>query len=55
VLRYRLFDVEGNDHGGATCSAMVRGGDAIRSTDGRLFRVVDLIPTFADEGKYVGF
>jgi hypothetical protein len=55
VERYRLFNRDGSQEGEAHCAAMVGIGDAIRSTDGRLLRVVDVVPTFADEAdKYVG-
>ena len=50
---FRLFDLEGGDAGEAHCPGFVSIGEAIRSTDGRLLRVVNVVPVF-EEARYAG-
>ena len=55
MYRYRLYDSEGNDQGEAHYVTFVAAGETIRTGDGRLLRVLDIVPTYGDESaRYVG-
>jgi hypothetical protein len=54
MFTYRLHLEDGSDAGVATYAVMIQPGEEIVVGNGRLFRVLDLIPVENEDSPYVG-
>ena len=55
MYHYKLFERDGSDIGEAEYAVLIEAGETIRTGDGRLLRVVDIVPTLGDNERFVGF
>ncbi len=54
VYRYKLHTADGSDAGEAHYAVMVEPGETIRTGDGRMLRVLDVVPVLENDSAFVG-
>jgi hypothetical protein len=54
LFRYRLFLEDGSETGEVQYAVMIQPGETISASDGRKFRVLDVLPTEENPSEYMG-
>lgn len=54
MYRYKFHTSDGSDAGEAHYAVMVEPGETVRTGDGRLLRVLDVVPVLEEDSPFVG-
>lgn len=54
MFKYRLFWADGSEAGEAAYAVNIRPGETIHVANGRMLRVLDVVPVEEEDSPYVG-